>query len=176
VLNLFSIGGFMRKGIGSHQSAHMKNEEWLTPRNITDSLGSFDLDPCAPINPPWNIAENSFCAIDDGLKQPWRGRVWLNPPYGRETGIWLEKLKKHGNGIALIFARTETDMFFSEAWSGADAMLFLRGRLHFHYVNGERAKANSGAPSVLLAYGGRNVDVLKNCGIQGAFVTKWELK
>jgi hypothetical protein len=44
-------------------------------------------------------------------------------------------------------------MFFSEVWAKADAVLFLRGRLHFHYVDGTRAAANAGAPSVFVAYG-----------------------
>ena len=33
------------KGMGSHQSANMQNDEWLTPPHILDALGQFDLDP-----------------------------------------------------------------------------------------------------------------------------------
>ena len=45
-----------KTGIGSHQSATMQNDEWLTPPEILKPLGSFDLDPCAPINRPWDMA------------------------------------------------------------------------------------------------------------------------
>lgn len=38
----------------------------------------------------------------------------------------------------------------------ADAVCFLKGRPHFHYVTGERAPANSGAPIALVAYGEKN--------------------
>ena len=160
----------MRKGIGSHQSANMQNDEWLTPPHILDALGTFDLDPCAPIISPWNTAKNKFTIEDDGLKQKWYGRVWCNPPYGLQAAEWLNKLAGHGNGIALIFARTETRMFFDHVWNKADAVLFIEGRLFFHYVTGEKAPANSGAPSVLVAYGKENVEILGNCGIRGKFV------
>ncbi len=41
----------------------------------------------------------------------------LNPPYGEQTERWLAKLAKHGNGIALVYARTETKMFFDSVWN-----------------------------------------------------------
>lgn len=87
-----------------------------------------------------------------------------------EAAAWLSRMVAHGNGIALIFARTETEMFFSEVWEKATALLFLRGRLHFHHVDGTRAAANSGAPSVLIAYGADNADALRRCSLPGAFV------
>ena len=161
----------MRKGIGSHQSSNMQNDEWLTtPPHILKALGTFDLDPCAPIISPWITANNKFTIEDDGLKQKWYGRVWCNPPYGLQAAEWLNKLAEHGNGIALIFARTETRMFFDHVWNKADSLLFVEGRLFFHYVTGEKAAANAGAPSVLVAYGKENSDILKNCGIRGKFV------
>lgn len=160
-----------RKGMGGHQSAAMLTDEWLTPPEVIAALGEFDLDPCSPGDRrPWDTAKCHFDIAADGLRQPWDGRVWLNPPYGRETGDWLDRLADHGNGIALIFARTETDMFFRHVWERADAVLFLRGRLHFHHVDGRRAAANAGAPSCLVAYGERNVAALAGCGLAGQLI------
>lgn len=139
--------------MGGHQSAAMLKDEWLTPPDILSALGPFDLDPCAPVSPPWPLAAKTYTMHDDGLKQPWDGFVWCNPPYGREAAAWLARLADHGNGLALIFARTETEMFFAHVWGKATAVMFLRGRLHFHHVNGDRAAANAGAPSCLVAYG-----------------------
>jgi hypothetical protein len=96
--------------------------------------------------------------------------VWLNPPYGPQTGQWLQRLAEHGDGIALIFARTETEMFFTWGWERADAMLFLRGRLTFHHEDGRRAAHNSGGPSVLIAYGWENACCLKACSLPGKFI------
>lgn len=158
--------------IGGHQSAAMLKDEWLTPPSIIESLGPFDLDPCAPSaeRRPWDMALNHYSVEDDGLKKPWFGRVWCNPPYGLEASRWLNRLADHGDGIALIFARTETAMFFEHVWAKADAILFIKGRLHFHHVDGTRAAANSGAPSVLIAYGRTNVDSLRSSGIEGALI------
>lgn len=159
-------------GMGGHHSAAMLKDEWLTPPEILRALGDFDLDPCAPhaSRRPWEMATRHYSLEDNGLAQPWAGRVWLNPPYGRETARWLDRLADHGDGVALIFARTETDMFFRHIWGRADAVLFLRGRLHFHHVDGRRAGANAGAPSCLVAYGRHNADRLANCGLDGHLV------
>ena len=158
-------------GIGGHQSPHRGNtDEWLTPPEIVEALGPFDLDPCAPVVRPWPTASKHYTVEDDGLAQPWEGRVWLNPPYGPETGKWLAKLADHGTGTALTFARTETQMFFEYIWDRADAVLFLLGRLHFYTVEGKRAEHNAGAPSVLIAYGQEDVDRLRKCGIPGKFI------
>lgn len=155
--------------MGGHHSAAMLKDEWLTPPEILQELGPFDLDPCAPINRPWDTAVKHYTIYDNGLSQPWHGRVWCNPPYGLEAARWLDRLADHGNGIALIFARTETKMFFDHVWRRADAVLFIEGRLHFHHVDGSRAKGNSGAPSCLIAHGEENALRLKDCGL-GAFV------
>lgn len=159
-----------KSGMGSHQSAKMGKDEWLTPPDLIIQLGDFDLDPCSPVIRPWNTAKNHFTINDDGLSKDWFGRVWLNPPYGKFTGVWLDRLVIHGDGIALIFARTETEMFFDYVWNFADAVLFLKGRLCFYHVSGLRSKSNSGAPSVLVAYGKDNAEVLKNTTIKGKFI------
>ena len=116
-----------KRGIGSHHSHRMLTDEWLTPPWILQALGHFDLDPCAPVDRPWDMADRHYTVADDGLSQDWHGRVWCNPPYGYQAGLWLEKLAGHGRGTALVFARTETRMFFSQVWHRASAVLFIRG-------------------------------------------------
>lgn len=143
--------------------------EWLTPPDLVKKLGEFDLDPCCPINAPFYHAKNNYTTDDDGLSQKWKGRVYLNPPYGRGMDLWLEKLKYHGNGIALIFARTETKCFFQHIWQDADAVLFVKGRIKFYHVSGIQA-GSSGAPSVFIAYGRDNAKALKNSKIDGRFL------
>ena len=158
------------KSMGGHESPVMKTDVWLTPPEIIKALGAFDLDPCSPIDRPWDTAKRHFNIHDDGLEQEWFGRVWCNPPYGLQATTWLKKLADHGNGIALIFARTETKMFFSQVWNRACAVFFFEGRLCFYNVKGERAKANAGAPSCLIAYGENNVDALEKSGLQGKLI------
>lgn len=151
--------------LSSHQSARMKNDEWLTPPEILRALDRFDLDPCAPIRRPWATAAQHYTAEDNGLSKPWHGRVWCNPPFGREAVKWLRRCAEHGNAIALVPARTETAMFYETVWGAADAVLFIRGRPHFHYVDGRRAPFNSGAPIALIAYGAANAEALRTSGL-----------
>ena len=73
----------------------------------------------------------------------------------------------HNNGIALVFARTETRWFQTYVFNGASALLFVAGRIHFHHLDGTRATGAAGGPSVLAAYGNRDRDILGACEIKG---------
>lgn len=162
--------------MGHHQSARAISTVWLTPPEIIAALGgpeSFDLDPCAaPLPRPWPTARVMNTRADaDGLMLEWRGRVWLNPPYSSaEIKRWLARMAGHDRGTALIFARTETEAFRRHVWDRASGLLFLHGRLHFHHPDGRRAPANSGAPSVLCAYGRDDLDRLAASGLDGQIV------
>jgi hypothetical protein len=144
-------------------------DEWLTPPEIVQSLGPFDLDPCSPICRPWPTALKHYTIEEDGLLLPWFGRVWCNPPYGNNTAAWLQKCALHGNVMALIFARTETKMFFQSVWDCAHGLLFIKGRLKFYHVSGQQA-SSAGAPSVIVAYGKNNAESLENSNIKGKFI------
>jgi DNA N-6-adenine-methyltransferase (Dam) len=145
-------------------------DEWITPPEIIAALAPFDLDPCAPVNPPYKIAENTFTELDNGLLRPWRGFVWCNPPYS-EAGKWLGRCAEHGSAIALVFARTETNSFFQNVWQKASAVRFLRGRISFYHVDGRRG-ASAPAPSVLVAYGAEAAARLESAKtLGGAFLS-----
>lgn len=153
----------------SFERSEKTTVEWLTPLDLVKKLGEFDLDPCTPINPPFIHAKTNFTVIDDGLTKSWFGRVYMNPPYGKGMETWIEKLKNHGNGIVLIFARTETKCFFNHIWYDANAILFVKGRIKFYNIDGEQ-KGTPGAPSVFIAYGKENAMALKNSGIEGKYL------
>jgi len=160
-------------GMGSHQSPAADTTTWLTPPELIDAIGVFDLDPCAAPSPrPWPTAMRHIELPVDGLAADWaRDRVWLNPPYGAQTSAWLAKLADHpAGGVALVFARTETAGFVREVWQKATGVLFLHGRLHFHRADGTRAASNSGAPSCLVAYGHWAAVALRDSGLDGTFV------
>lgn len=144
-------------------------DEWLTPPEIIKSLGEFDLDPCAPINRPWDTAKTHYTVLDNGLLKDWNGRVFCNPPYGNYTGKWLEKCALHGNATALVFARTETKMFFNYVWEHAKSVLFIKGRLKFYHVSGEMG-GSAGSPSILIAYDEQNSIQLEKSNIKGKFL------
>ena len=160
--------------LSSHQTpVRGATNVWLTPPEIIQALGPFDLDPCAAVDQPWPSARTHYTEHDDGLARPWHGFVWCNPPFGPEAGTWIERLAAHGHGIGLTPARTETRWFVRSIWGRADAILFLHGRPHFHRATGERAAANSGAPICLAAYGPLGVERLRSSGLAGSLATDW---
>jgi hypothetical protein len=160
--------------LGSHQRTVGASQTWITPRWIINRLGKFDLDPAAADPRPWDCALRNYTEKDDGLSQPWSGRIWLNPPFDRyQVGKWIERLARHGHGVALLHARLEAK-WFEPAWKSATGVLFLEDRLYFHYPDGRRAEANSGAPACLISFGDDDARILATSGIQGYLVTSWK--
>jgi phage N-6-adenine-methyltransferase len=113
-----------------------KTSEWATPQDLFDSLNAefhFTLDPCC-------THENAKCAkhftvTEDGLGQSWAGEVvFMNPPYGREIGVWMAKAHLErdlgATVVCLVPARTDTAWWHDYAMCGE--IRFLRGRLHFN--------------------------------------------
>lgn len=150
----------------AHQRTVGLNDEWITPRYILDALGPFDLDPAAAVNQPWPTAKRMLTVNTDGMRFDWTGRVWLNPPFNRYKRIdWMQKMAEHNNGIMLIPAATETEAFKTYVWPHASGVLFMDHRPHFHYIDGTRAKANSGCSICLVAYGTENLAALVTSGL-----------
>ena len=138
----------------AHQRTIGNNDEWLTPRWILGALGKFDLDPCAPVDRPWDTAEHHYTVQDNGLERDWFGRVWCNPPFHRhKRAKWMQKMAAHNNGIMLIPAAGETKAFADYVWGKCSGLQILKRRPHFCYVDGSEAKANSGCTISLIAYG-----------------------
>lgn len=123
-----------------------KSQEWYTPQHIIDLVlevldGEIDLDPASNSHDdPWVPARMHYTKEDDGLALPWKGRVFLNPPFDRSPGAWVEKLHhSYINGeisqaIALLPARTNTDWI--QVLAGYPRC-FIRGRLRFSDGPGE---------------------------------------
>lgn len=124
-------------------AVHYSSEtaEHYTPRHIVEMvnecLGEIDLDPCSNSHDAPNVpADLHYTAEDDGLTQEWRGRVYMNPPYGRQIGEWIDKLCAEytaGNvteAIALVPARVDTQWWvrLNEAHP---FVCFVMGRLSF---------------------------------------------
>lgn len=152
----------------NHEKTRGK-EEWLTPKWILDPLGEFDLDPCASKVRPWSTAKLHYTIFDNGLMKEWNGRIWLNPPYGNETNKWLRRMAAHKSGICLIFARTETSMFFESIWPVAHSILFMRGRVCFCDIAGKTSQS-AGAPSCLISYSSFDTEILERSGLKGQLV------
>lgn len=145
-----------------------KTVEWYTPKCIFDMLGMiFMMDPCHPGRHviDWVPAVMIYTKEMDGFNRPWVGPVWLNPPYGEETPVWLEKMHHLRDGVALVFSRTDTS-WFKDCVAKADAVLFLRKRVRFVDQNGKAGKSpNCG--SLLVAWGAESVQALQRAEAAG---------
>lgn len=174
------------------------SNEWYTPASIFAGLGAeyteddrgvlvptgdllFTMDTCSPgvdgdghqltfVPAPRHLTQE-----EDGLKTDWgSGMVWCNPPYGKETEVWLDKCAAHGesggSAVALVFSRTETKWFRRAALS-ASRVLFLTGRVRFH--QGSILSVNNGTPgtgSVMFGWGDEAAELLDNCALDGLLV------
>lgn len=165
-----------RRGIGGHTlQGNGRHELWLTPPQLLAVLGEFDLDPCACPEPrPWDTARHHIALPDDGLSCEWSGRVWLNPPYGTKIPQWMSKMARHGSGIALTFARTETGWWTRHIWPYANSVLFIAGRLNFYLPDGVRSMYNAGGPSALISFSEYDSSILASSGISGAHVENYK--
>lgn len=145
---------------------------WIEPPALMGKLGGFDTSPISLPNRPWPIANNHYTLDDNPLNMDWAsfGRIWLFPPQGNDAKPYMQKLLEHGNGMALLPNRTETQIFSDFVWQNADAVLFIKSRLTFFHPDGEMAKGQTGTGSVLVAYGDSNAESLRNSGIQGCFI------
>lgn len=151
-----------------------KSVEWYTPGWIFDRLDvEFDLDPSSPHDYETPVpAKTKYTIFDDGLSKPWFGKVWMNPPYGPDTGFWMRRLIDHGNGIALVFSRTDAN-WFQEAMASASATLLVKGRIEFlpGHENSHK-KSRCGAGSAMFAFGEESAIALQRLADLGCYIPR----
>ncbi|WAC50430.1 DNA N-6-adenine-methyltransferase [Frigoribacterium sp. SL97] len=159
------------KGGFTHESTRNESFEWYTPPVIFESLGlEFDLDPCSPgAGKSFVPARKHYTIDDDGLASPWEGTVFMNPPYGAHTPVWMKKLAEHGDGIALVFARTDV-RWFQDVAGGASMVCFVSGRIKFFKGNITEQGGTPGAGSMLVAFGEKSAKALLEADLGLCFV------
>lgn len=124
---------------------------WEMPQELFDELDRefhFTLDVCAV---PENAkCERYFTPAQNGLKQDWTrggGTVYMNPPYGREIGLWVRKAAECGvTAVCLLPARTDTAWFHDYIYGKAE-IRFIRGRLKFG-----NSKNSAPFPSMIVIF------------------------
>jgi hypothetical protein len=161
--------------MAEHESSIGASDDWYTPADLLDAIGeTYDLDPCAPEygRAYYNVkAAKEYTIEHDGLSMPWKGFVFMNPPFGGRNGHvpWLRKFLTHRNGIAIVRAYTSAAWFHDYAVY-ADALCFPRGKTKFVRPDGSVGMA-PGHGIVLLAMGKRGCSALERSNI-GLFVSK----
>ena len=129
-----------------------RTDLWETPQDFFEKLDKefhFTLDVCA-------LPENAKCAAYytpemNGLVQPWRGKCWCNPPYGRKIGEWVKRAHNYAmegiTTVMLLPARTDTQWFHDYILNPKREIRFIRGRLKFG-----GAKNSAPFPSMVVVF------------------------
>ena len=146
--------------LGGEQTART-TDDYYTPRWIFDRLGlTFDLDVACPPEGTINVpATRYYTAADDGLAQPWTGRVWMNPPYSKPAP-WVERFLNHGNGIALLpYSKSK---WLQSLWDSQASLVYLYA-LKFERLD-TTINGSTPFPLGIWAIGDENVAAISKLG------------
>jgi hypothetical protein len=135
----------------------LTKDDYYTPKAVFDALAlEFDLDVCAPPGGvPWIPAKRYLTKKEDGLSQPWEGRVWMNPPYSQATA-WVRRFIDHGHGVALVGHAKSA--WHPELWAKADGCAYPFA--YFNFVGGSIFM-----PVWFAAFGEECVEALGRVGV-----------
>jgi len=136
------------------------SDDCYTPKWIFDALDlTFDLDVACPPEGPIHVpAKNWYTAEDDGLAQPWHGRVWMNPPYSKPTP-WIARWIEHANGIALV--PSSKSKWWQSLWESNAAAVYI-GQVSF--VRPGTKPFDIGWPIYAWALGDENIQAISKLG------------
>ena len=139
----------------NHRAEGTGENEWFTPPEYIaaarEVMGGIDLDPAThPLAQKTIGARQFYTAADDGLAQPWHGRVWLNPPYAQPLIAQFIKKLVEEVGLqnvqqAILLTHNYTDTaWFHQAERWADRICFTRGRVKFVDADGSDCAPTQG--------------------------------
>lgn len=146
-----------------------RRDDWRSQEDILQyvrAMGSIGLDPCAAPEEIYHFAKRNYSGPKgngkDGLRRRWHGRglVYSNPPYGRRLHHWVQKavdsaprLQGKDQILMLLPSRTDTvRVFHGLLLKHANALCFIKGRLVFDEIDGDKAMF----PSLVAYFGQRS--------------------
>lgn len=146
--------------------------EWYTPPEILEPVrklfwGRISCDPCTSYTNPTIADRIGYLDGEypkDGLKMSWEDNTFVNPPYGKELYLWIEKTvceaKKGYKIVLLVSASSRWDQKKWQRIYSPELTTFVMpiGRVKFLDSQGVRHKSPP-YPSVLYFYNIESMDV-----------------
>jgi phage N-6-adenine-methyltransferase len=172
--------GLLKLAEPCHVSHNSVENEWYTPSKYIEAartaMGSIDLDPASCELAQETVQSGQYFTIDDnGLTKEWRGNVWLNPPYSKESvGLFATKLVEETANLsqAIVLVNNATDThWFHQIAKVATAMCFVRGRIKFNDKTG--TPANSPVQGQVFIYIGGEVEKFSQVFSEFGFIAKF---
>ena len=156
--------------------------EWYTPTRYVEAarevLDAFDLDPASSEEANRRIgAAAIWTEEDDGLRQPWYGRIWLNPPYGRLAEGFTRRLvteyaaQSVEAAVLLVNAHCTDTKWFQPLWD--QPLCFTDHRIDFEAPEGREKKTTSTHGSVFAYFGPRENQFAQTFATFGPIVRRW---
>ncbi|MFN8452448.1 MAG: DNA N-6-adenine-methyltransferase, partial [Anaerolineae bacterium] len=119
-------------------------DEWYTPPDILalarELMGGIDVDPASSDYAQRAVqAAAYYTRFTNGLRHPWRGRVWLNPPYSyplveRFTQKLVEEYERGSVTQAVVLVNNRTDAnWCQQLMLAATATCFSAERIGFEH-------------------------------------------
>ena len=165
---------------GPHVEQNSGEHEWYTPRDYIEAaravMGGIDCDPASSVSANAIVQATQFYTREDnGLAQPWQGRVWMNPPYAQPlVDQFCERLAAHVStgtvpeAVVLVNNATET-RWFARLAAVASAICFPLGRVRFWSPGHDTAAPLQGQAVVYV--GAHVTPFLREFGAFGLVVT-----
>lgn len=123
------------------------NFEWYTPPEVADLardvMGGIDLDPASCEYANGLIkAKRFYTKQDNGLQLPWKGRIWMNPPFAyslimKFSDRLVGEYRRGGVKQAVVLVPNATQrVWFQRLASYCTGVCFPRKRMSFHTDQG----------------------------------------
>lgn len=140
------------------------SDDQYTPRWVLDAarqvLGRIDLDPATSAAAQAVVgAQRYYTQTDNGLIQPWAGRVWCNPPYS-DPLPWVKKLIGHYragevSAALLLLNIAGAPEWARLLWHGGYPVCILAARIEFATPDGRQRPAKNMYDQFLWYFGRR---------------------
>lgn len=146
------------------QQEQLTSDDYYTPAWVFERMGiEFDIDVCSPPGGiPWIPAKRYFTQADDGLVQPWEGRVWMNPPFS-DARRWVDRFILHADGVCLI--QMSKGSYTHQLWAHADGVWVCDCDLKFSIGLDSGVRSDVYMPIWFAAFGDECVDAISRLGV-----------